>query len=135
MGINQISSGAIIIAGSGMCTGGRIRHHLRYHISRPQSRVIIVGFQAAGTTGRALVDGARHIHLMGRSYDVRARVHTVGGLSAHADQQGLADWYAAFEATPRVHGEPSATDALHERLKSRFNAPVFRPEYGSRIEI
>src|SRR5690606_26874449 len=85
MAINQISSGAIVIAGSGMCTGGRIRHHLKNNISRRQSHVVIVGFQAAGTTGRALVDGARNIALMGRSYPVRAKVHTVGGLSAHAD--------------------------------------------------
>jgi metallo-beta-lactamase family protein len=138
MGINQIASGAIVIAGSGMCTGGRIRHHLRHHISRAQSHVVIVGFQAAGTTGRALVDGARHIRLMGRSYDVRARIHTVGGLSAHADQEGLFDWYASFDGAPQValvHGEPAAADALHGRLQSELNASVFRPQHGSRIDF
>lgn len=138
MAINQISSGAIVIAGSGMCTGGRIRHHLKNNISRRQSHVVIVGFQAAGTTGRALVDGARNIALMGRSYPVRAKVHTVGGLSAHADQDGLVDWYRGISGIPRValvHGEPGAADALQARLASELKAPVMRPRIGSVIEI
>ncbi|MCZ7597648.1 MAG: MBL fold metallo-hydrolase [Gammaproteobacteria bacterium] len=138
MAINQISSGAIVIAGSGMCTGGRIRHHLKNNISRRQSHVVIVGFQAAGTTGRALVDGARNIALMGRSYPVRAKVHTVGGLSAHADQDGLVDWYRGISGIPRValvHGEPGAADALRARLASELKAPVMRPRIGSVIEI
>jgi metallo-beta-lactamase family protein len=133
MAINQVTSGAIIIAGSGMCTGGRIRHHLKNHISRRQSHVVIVGFQAARTTGRAIVDGAKHITLMGRSYEVRAQVHTVGGLSAHADQQGLIDWYKGFKGRPRValvHGEDKAMDAFEERLKNDLNADVLRPSLG-----
>lgn len=138
MGINQITSGAIVIAGSGMCTGGRIRHHLRHHISRPQSHVVIVGFQARGTTGRALVDGAHRIRLMGREYDVRAKVHTVGGLSAHADQRGLIDWYRAIGGRPPValvHGEPDAMDALTDRLESETGAEVYRPTLGSKITL
>ncbi|GJL82837.1 MAG: MBL fold metallo-hydrolase [marine bacterium B5-7] len=138
MAINQISSGAIIIAGSGMCTGGRIRHHLRNNIERRQSHVVIVGFQAFGTTGRALVDGATRIRLMGREYDVRAQIHTIGGLSAHADQQGLIDWYSGFIDRPPValvHGEPRAMDALSERLTSELHAEVIRGRKGHKIEL
>ncbi len=139
MAINKVTSGAIIIAGSGMCTGGRIRHHLKNNVGRRQCHVVIVGFQAARTTGRALVDGARTIRLMGRAYDVRAKVHTVGGLSAHADQRGLLDWYRGFENSPRValvHGEERAMDALAARIgESPGGANVFRPRTGSRIEF
>ena len=91
MRLNAIRSGAIIIAGSGMCTGGRIKHHLKHNIWRKDCHIVIVGYQARGTIGRMLVDGASRIRLWGETYVVRAQVHTVGGLSAHADQDGLVD--------------------------------------------
>lgn len=138
MAINQIRSGAIIIAGSGMCTGGRIMHHLKNNIWRPECHVVIVGFQAYGTTGRRLVDGADEVRLWGDSYAVRAAIHTVGGLSAHADQRDLLDWYSAFEGRPPVylvHGEEKSQTALRDRLSADLGAPVAIAEYGQTIAI
>jgi len=136
--LNSMRSGAIIIAGSGMCTGGRIRHHLLHNLWREECHVIIVGFQAAGTTGRLLVDGARRVKLLGQSVRVAAAVHTVGGLSAHADQRGLADWYGAFRGRPPValvHGESDAMEALAGELETRFGAAVTRVQRGQKIEL
>ena len=138
MALNQVHAGAIIIAGSGMCTGGRIRHHLRHNLDNRHTHVMIVGFQAAGTPGRALVDGAKRIHLYGRELQVRAQVHTVGGLSAHADQQGLFDWYAAFGNRPPlvlVHGEPAASEVLRERIRDELQADVRLPAYGETLTL
>jgi metallo-beta-lactamase family protein len=120
MRLNTVTCGAVIIAGSGMCTGGRIRHHLRFNISRKDCHIIVVGYQEIGTTGRALVDGAKSIKLWGERYPVEATVHTVGGLSAHADQQELVNWYRAINNTPPVwlvHGEPMAQSALISEIK------------------
>ncbi len=112
MAINHIRSGAIIIAGSGMCTGGRIKHHLKHNIWREECQLVIAGFQAMGTPGRALVDGAQHIRLWGETVRAAATVHTIGGLSAHADQAALKNWYSNFEGRPPVvlvHGEIGCT--------------------------
>ena len=138
MAINEIHSGAIIIAGSGMCNGGRIHHHLRNNIWRPECHLLIVGYQAHGTLGRRLVDGVEEIRLWGENYTVRATVHTIGGLSAHADQTDLLDWYGAFENTPPlylVHGEERAQQALEKKVKARFDAPVSIAAYQQTIEI
>lgn len=138
MGINQIRSGAIVIAGSGMCSGGRILHHLKNNVWRPECHVVIVGFQAYGTLGRRLVDGADEIRLWGDSYAVRARIHTVGGLSAHADQADLIDWYSAFEHRPPlylVHGEERSQRPLCRKIESDLHAPVSIAEYGQTVTI
>ncbi len=138
MAINAIRSGAIIIAGSGMCTGGRIHHHLKYNIGRPECHLVIVGFQAHGTLGRRLVDGADEVKLWGEIQKVRIQLHTIGGLSAHADQADLIDWYAAFENRPPVylvHGEPDAQQPLAAMMKEKLNAPVSIATYGLSIEI
>ncbi len=138
MALNQIHAGAIIIAGSGMCTGGRIRHHLRHNLEHRDAHIMIVGFQAAGTPGRALVDGAKQIQLAGRELPVRAQVHTVGGLSAHADQQGLVDWYTAFRSRPRlmlVHGEPEAGEALRRRIVDELQAEVHLPSLLETVSL
>lgn len=138
MTINEIESGAIIIAGSGMCTGGRILHHLKNNIWRPECHVVIVGYQAIGTLGRRLVDGADEIRLWGDSYRVRARVHTIGGLSAHGDQADLMDWYGSFESRPPVylvHGEERAQVPLLQKLRSELGAPAKIARYRQKISI
>jgi metallo-beta-lactamase family protein len=136
MAINAQRSRAIIIAGSGMCTGGRITHHLRHNLWRANTHVMIVGFQATGTTGRELVDGASEIRFWGEPIEVRAKIHTVGGLSAHADQDGLLSWYRHIEGRPPVvlvHGEHGAMDALAGRLRAELQAAVTLPAFGERV--
>ncbi len=139
MRLNDMASGAIIIAGSGMCTGGRIRHHLQHHGVRPNCQVIIVGFQAQGTLGRALVDGKRDVRLYGEEVHLAAKVHTIGGLSAHADATGLASWYGHFKNRPPlvlIHGEEKAMDALAERLRQEFSPPtILCPQPGESVDL
>lgn len=119
MAINKIKQGAIIIAGSGMCTGGRIRHHFKHRIWREENTIIFIGFQAQGTLGRLLVDGKKDIKMFGDEFRVRARIETIGGLSAHAGQSELVEWAAGFSGKPKlmlIHGEASALDALSQKL-------------------
>ena len=132
MALNKIQAGAIIIAGSGMCTGGRIRHHFKHNLWRRDAHVVIVGYQAIGTPGRALVDGAKTFRLGGDEIIVNAEIHTLGGFSAHASQSQLIDWLQHFKQ-PRpdlylVHGEPEAKDALKDRLAyENWSANIPRP--------
>jgi metallo-beta-lactamase family protein len=138
MRINAIESGAIVIAGSGMCSGGRILHHLKHNVWRPECHVVMIGFQAEGTLGRRLVDGAEHVRLWGETIKVAAKIHTVGGLSAHADQAGLLAWYGAFANRPPVclvHGEPGAQHALAAALRSAHGADVRIPARGDVVEL
>lgn len=138
MAVNRIKSGAIVIAGSGMCTGGRIRHHLKHNVWRPECHVIIAGYQSPGSTGRKLVDGAPTISLWGEKIKVAAKIHTVGGLSAHADQQGMIDWYANFKNNPPVllvHGEKSAQKQLRKRLKKEYNARARSAKKGKTTDL
>ncbi|TPW12283.1 MAG: metallo-beta-lactamase family protein, partial [Halothiobacillaceae bacterium] len=137
MRLNKIS-GAIIIAGSGMCNGGRIVHHLKHNIWRRECHVLIVGFQALGTIGRALVDGARYIRIWGETIKVNATIHTIGGISAHADQQDLLTWYRHFQQRPRlvlVHGEPLAMQSLASQLRNELQAPVQIVRSGEKISL
>lgn len=136
MAINRIERGAIVIAGSGMANAGRIVHHLKWNLGRRQAQVVFVGYQAEGTLGRRLVDGARWVRIHGRDYRVNARVHTVGGLSAHTDQQGLLAWYGAIvdgegrhPPVALVHGEDRAREALAGEMGERFGvtATLARP--------
>lgn len=138
MQINRIESGAIIIAGSGMCEGGRIRHHLKHNIWRERCHVLIVGYQAQGTLGRKLVDGADMIKLWGETMRVAAKVHTIGGFSAHADCEGLSAWYQAFAERPPValvHGEARAMETFAERLRTTGARKVFTPQRGAHIDL
>lgn len=138
MTINEIQSGAIVIAGSGMCSGGRILHHLKNNVWRPECHLVIVGFQAYGTLGRRLVDGADTIRLFGDEYRVRINVHTIGGLSAHGDQRDLVEWYREFSGHPPVylvHGEPKAQKVLAGKLKKDLGAPAFIAERGQKVRI
>ena len=135
--INQVRGGAIIIAGSGMANGGRVLHHLRHNLERPECHVLIVGFQAPGTLGRQLVDRLPEVRIHGRRVPVAAQVHTLGGLSAHADQAQLLRWYDSFEHRPPVylvHGEPAGAEALAARLRERgASATVTRP--GLQVDL
>ena len=136
--VNRIQHGAIVIAGSGMCNGGRIRHHLRHNLWRPECHVVFAGYQAQGTLGRSIVDGERFVKIFGERIQVRAQVHTIGGLSAHADQAGLLDWYAGFENTPPlwlVHGEARAQEALKLALDSRFRIDTRIAKTAEEVEI
>lgn len=138
MAINRIRSGAMIIAGSGMCTGGRIRHHLKHNLWRDNCHLVFVGFQARGTPGRALVDGATEISLWGERIRVAAKVHTIGGFSAHADRDGLLSWYGHFRNRPPValvHGEPEAMDGLREALHEGYQASVLMPAPATVVDL
>ena len=135
--INGWRARAFIIAGSGMCNGGRILHHLKQNLERPECHVLITGFQAPGTLGRLLVDRAPTVRIYGDTIRVAAAVHTVGGLSAHGDQDDLARWYAGFAGRPPVflvHGEPQAAEAFQARLgRDGVRASLTRP--GLRIDL
>ncbi len=139
MAVNRIAGGVIVIAGSGMCTGGRIRHHLKYNLWRRNAHIIIAGFQAEGTLGRAIVDGKKsHLKILGVDVNVAAKVHTLGALSAHADQSQLLAWASHFkEPKPRlylIHGEKTATLSLQTCFKrTGWNANI--PHVGEKIIV
>jgi metallo-beta-lactamase family protein len=134
MALNKIRSGAIIISASGMCDAGRIRHHLRHNLPRQECSVLMPGFQAQGTLGRRLVDGAKQVRMFGEEIPVRAAIHSVDGLSAHADQAALLNWASAFRQPPGrtfvVHGESSAAQTLADMLQQKTGWQVTVPERG-----
>jgi metallo-beta-lactamase family protein len=129
----------VILAGSGMCDGGRIVHHLRHNLWRRNVAVLIVGFQAQGTLGRRLVEGAREVRIFGEKVAVRAAVHTLGGFSAHAGQSGLVEWAAHLAPSrPRfvlTHGEPKACEGLRAALRARLGVEAGCPEPGETIAL
>ena len=139
MAINAVKAGAVIISASGMCEGGRIKHHLRHNLSRPECAIVFAGFQAAGTLGRRIVDGAESVRMWGEDYPVRARVFTIGGLSAHADRDALLAWLAKFRQPPRqtwmVHGELLAAHALRDAVRERFGWQAEVPAHGLTIDL
>lgn len=118
--LNDLDEPAIVLAGSGMMTGGRILHHLKHHLWKPETQLVIVGYQARGTLGRALVGGASRVRIFGDEIAVRAHVHTIGGLSAHADRDDLDAWLAGSPDAHvhLVHGEPEALTSYRDRLRS-----------------
>ena len=128
--LNASDAPAIVIAGSGMLSGGRILHHLMAHAGDPTTTIMIVGYQPSGGLGRALIDGAESVRIMGRPVRVRARVATIGGLSAHADRTELLDWVAPSGPGAEirlVHGEPAALESLRATLQGRGRAAVIQP--------
>ncbi len=135
MAINQISGGAVILAGAGMCTGGRVRHHLKHNLGRSQSSVVFVGYAAQGTLARQIVDGAKVVKIFGDDYPVRAHIHTIGGFSAHAGQDELLAWHRQT-GTPRttflVHGEPESMAVLGRLLE---HTSVKMPEIGQHFAL
>ena len=138
MVINKLTSGAIILAGSGMCNGGRILHHLKRNLWRREAHVVIVGYQANGSLGRRLVERQKRVRIHGETIAVNARIHTIGGLSAHGDRDDLTRWYSRFENKPPVylvHGEPEAGAALAEKLQQDFRTAVTQPAPGDIINL
>jgi metallo-beta-lactamase family protein len=137
--LNDCPGPCMIIAGAGMCNAGRILHHLRQNLWREGTSVLIVGYQAEGTLGRALVEGAQHVTIFGEKVVVRARVATMGGFSAHAGQSDLLDWLSQMVASrPRViltHGETKARDTLAAKIRERFGLVVAAPLQGATVEL
>jgi metallo-beta-lactamase family protein len=133
--INQIKGTAIIIAGSGMCTGGRIKHHLVTNISRDESTILFVGYQAEGTLGREIVEGAKEVRIFGQQYPVRARIVQIDGFSAHADRDELIKWLSSLRQPPRhlfvTHGESSVAQSFAGVVKDRMYWNISVPEYRS----
>jgi metallo-beta-lactamase family protein len=133
--INHISGTVMVIAGSGMCTGGRIKHHLVTNISRPESTIVFVGYQAMGTLGRLILDGAEEVRILGQHYPVRARIAQIHGFSSHADRDELFRWLSELKKAPRrvfvVHGEPEAAGRFSEFLKEKTGWDTSVPEYGA----
>lgn len=138
MTINRFKSGTIIIAGSGMCNGGRILHHFKHNLWRKECHLIIPGFQASGTLGRAIVDGAKTVKLLHQRIAVNAKVHTLGGFSAHAGQSQLIDWVSHFTSRPDlhlIHGELHSMQVLQQVLKERLDWHANIPQRGDRIAL
>jgi metallo-beta-lactamase family protein len=138
--LNEVRSGAVIISASGMCDAGRIKYHLRENLPRSECSILITGFQAAGTLGRRLVDGARLVNIFGKPVPVRAAIHTVGALSAHADQAGLLAWLRGFHKPPQhafvVHGEAAASAAFAQAIHDQLGWPTpHLPFMGERINL
>jgi len=136
--LNKIKSHAIIIAGSGMCEGGRIGHHLKHNLWRPECSIIFSGFQARGTLGRRIVDKAGVVRVFGEEIAVKAGIYTLGGFSAHADQQGLLEWLSAFNDSPQVfvvHGEEETSLQFSELIKEKYGFVTHVPDKGEVFEL
>lgn len=127
------------MAGAGMCNAGRILHHLKQNLWKPETHVMIVGYQSHGSLGRELVEGARQLKIHGEKIAVKAQVHTLGGFSAHAGQTDLVKWYSALSGSrPKLvltHGEAKARQALAAKLAERFGANAVLPEFGDTVSL
>jgi metallo-beta-lactamase family protein len=137
--INRVKGTVIIIAGSGMCTGGRVKHHLEHNISRPESSILFVGYQATGTLGRQIVDGNPEVRIHGAKRPVRARVAQVHGFSGHGDQKNLMRWITHLKRAPKkvfvTHGGSTVSQTFAELVRGKTGWPVTAPEYQESIEL
>jgi metallo-beta-lactamase family protein len=137
--INRIKGTVLVIAGSGMCTGGRIKYHLANNISRPQSSIMFVGYQAVGTLGRQIVDGAKKVRILGQQYPVKANIVQVHGFSAHADRYELLEWLKGLQLPPRrvfvVHGEPESASNFGDYLREQTGWDVSVPVYQDEVVL
>lgn len=137
--INFEDTPKVIISASGMCEAGRIRHHLKHNLWRPECTVLFVGYQAMGTLGRSIVEGATEVKLFGESIQVRAQIKQMAGLSGHADKSGLLEWISAFEEKPKkvfvVHGEDSVCNAFVECLKAEYKQRAYAPYSGTEFDL
>lgn len=137
--VQQMGGNQIVLAGSGMCTGGRIKHHLRHNIERPESTILFAGYQAEGTLGRLILDGAAEVRILGRVQPVRARVRQIHGLSAHAGRSDLLAWLRGFHAAPRrvfvTHGEEQSALALARSIEAGPGHRVETPRYADVVDL
>ena len=137
--INNIRGTIMIIAGSGMCTGGRIKHHLVNNITRPESTILFVGYQAAGTLGRQILDGQPEVRILGQMYPVRSRIERVHGFSAHADRKEILEWLGNLKKAPKkifvVHGEKDAAASFRDYLAEKTGWDVMVAKYKQQVEI
>jgi metallo-beta-lactamase family protein len=137
--INEVLAPCIIISASGMATGGRVLHHLARRLPDSRSAVLLVGYEAEGTGGRALADGAQYLRIHGQEVPVRAEIVKIDQLSAHAGRSELLRWLSGITVPPRqtflVHGEPSALDSFHGAIINQFHWPVTVPQYLQSIDL
>jgi metallo-beta-lactamase family protein len=136
--LNRIKSGILVIAGSGMCEGGRIKHHLKHNLWRPECCIIFVGFQGKGTLGRKIVDGAKFVNILGEEIAVRASIFTINGFSAHADQAELLQWLKCFKNSPEVfivHGEEETALSFGDLIAEKYGFKTHIPEKGEMYEL
>jgi metallo-beta-lactamase family protein len=137
--LNTVAGPCMIMAGSGMCNGGRIMHHLRHNLDRPETTVLVVGYQSPGSLGRRLVDGEKNVSIFGEKVAVRGAIHTLGGFSAHAGQDELVQWFASMKAArPQLilaHGEDRARQTLARRIESEHGIGARCPNLGETIEV
>lgn len=137
--INHIRDTVTVIAGSGMCTGGRIKHHLVRNISRPESTILFVGYQAEGTLGRQIVDGAGEVRILGQQHIVRARIAQIQGFSAHADRDELFRWLSGLKRAPKhlfvTHGEPLVAERFGDLLREKTGWEISVPHYGTEVVL
>ena len=137
--LNERKESAVIISSSGMCEAGRIRHHLKHNLWRPESTILFVGYQAEGTLGRSLVDGTDHVTLFGEQISVKAEIAILEGTSGHADQKGLIKWIGEFEKKPEavfvVHGEENTSEYFASKLKNEEGLHAYAPKFGERFDL
>jgi len=137
--INHIKGTVMVIAGSGMCTGGRVKHHLVNNITKPESTIMFVGYQAIGTLGRGIVDGAKKVRILGRKYPVKARVVRIHGFSAHADREELYKWLTELKKPPRclfvVHGESESARSFGDYVREKTGWEVTVPAYQDEVVL
>ncbi len=137
--INSVKTPCVIMATAGMCNAGRIKHHLKHNIGRPENLILFVGYQASGTLGREIVDGQKTVRIHGRFYDVRAEIVQMHGFSGHADRHGLLRWIGHFRPTPHnlflTHGEDGPMTALRDAIHERMGVRVAMPRYAERFVL
>ena len=137
--INYDEEPKVIISASGMCDAGRIKHHLKHNLWRPECTICFVGYQAVGTLGRKLIEGAQSVKLFGENITVNAKIEVLRGISGHADMNGLLDWLAGFEKVPDrvmvVHGEDTVTDHFAALVEEQFGCPAFAPYSGGSVDL
>jgi metallo-beta-lactamase family protein len=137
--INSLKMPCIIMASAGMCNAGRIKHHLRHHIGNPHDTILFVGYQARGTLGRQILDGAEEVRIHGNMQRVRARIEQIHGLSAHADRRGLLRWLGHLQEAPRrvfvTHGEEDSSLAFARQINEQLKWPVHVPQYAESVPL